>query len=100
MASESETDRTAGKGKRFVERIYRLRLVGFGLGFFCVGSVFIGQQRGIALWGFALFNAFIWPHVARRAALACVVPYRGERLNLMLDALSGGFWIVAVAFNV
>ncbi|MFC0401490.1 diguanylate cyclase [Paraburkholderia rhizosphaerae] len=104
----SETDRTtdrpadlpAGSGKRFVERLYRLRIVGFGLGFLCVASVLLGQQRGIALWALAVFHGFIWPHVARRAALACVVPYRGERLNLMVDSLFGGFWIVVMQFNV
>jgi diguanylate cyclase len=104
----SETDRStdqptaiaAGKGKRFVERTYRLRIIGLGLGFLCVASVLLGQQRGIALWSLAVFHGFIWPHVARRAALACVVPYHGERLNLMVDAVFGGFWIVAMQFNV
>jgi diguanylate cyclase len=106
MASETDrtTDKTAermaGKGAGFVERNYRLRMVGLGLGFLCVGSVLLGQQRGVAMWSLAVFHGIIWPHVARRAALACVVPYRGERLNLMIDSIFGGFWIVAMQFNV
>ncbi|HEY3598235.1 MAG TPA: diguanylate cyclase [Paraburkholderia sp.] len=95
-----ETNQTAGQGKRFVARIYRLRVAGLGLGFFCVASVFLEQQRGILLWSLLVLHAFIWPHVARRAALACVVPYRGERLNLMIDSLLGGLWVVAMRFNV
>ncbi|MFC7627967.1 diguanylate cyclase [Paraburkholderia humisilvae] len=98
--TEQPADLPAGRGKRFVERLYRLRIVGFGLGFLCIASVLLGQQRGIVLWSLAVFHGFIWPHVARRAALACEVPYRGERLNLMADSLFGGFWIVAMQFNV
>ncbi|WP_322014258.1 diguanylate cyclase [Paraburkholderia sp. J12] len=90
----------AGKGKRFVERVYRLRIAGLGLGFFCVASVFAQQERGFLLWGLLVFHGFLWPHVARRAALACHVPYRGERVNLMIDAACGGFWVVAMRFNV
>lgn len=90
----------AGKGKRFVERTYRLRIVGLGLGFFCVASVFAQQDRGFVLWGLLAFHGFLWPHVARRAALACEVPYRGEHVNLMIDAALGGFWVAAMRFNV
>lgn len=94
------TNSKAGQGKRFVERIYRLRIAGLALGFFCVASVFLQQHRGYVLWSLLLFHGFVWPHVARRAALACEVPYRGERLNLMADAMFGGFWVVAMQFNV
>src|SRR6516225_4959381 len=94
------TNSRAGQGKHFVERIYRLRIAGLGLGFFCVASVFAQQHRGLVLWSLLVFHGFIWPHVARRAALACEVPYRGERLNLMVDAMMGGFWVVAMQFNV
>ncbi|MBP0592019.1 diguanylate cyclase [Paraburkholderia sp. LEh10] len=94
------TNSKAGQGKRFVERIYRLRIAGLGLGFFCVASVFAQQHRGYMLWSLLVLHGFIWPHIARRAALACEVPYRGERLNLMIDALLGGFWVVAMQFNV
>lgn len=90
----------AGKGKRFVERIYRLRIAGLGLGFFCVASVFAQQDRGAVWWALLVFHGFIWPHVARRAALACEVPYRGERVNLMIDSALGGLWVIAMRLNV
>jgi diguanylate cyclase len=94
------TKSRAGQGKSFVERIYRLRIAGLGLGFFCVASVFALQHRGFVLWSLLVFHGFVWPHVARRAALACEVPFRGERLNLMADSMLGGFWVVAMQFNV
>jgi len=94
------TKQVAGKGKRFVERVYRLRIVGLGLGFFCVASVFAQQHRGLVLWALLAFHGFVWPHIARRAALAGEVPYQGERVNLMIDAAFGGFWVAAMRFNV
>ncbi|HVE10954.1 MAG TPA: diguanylate cyclase [Paraburkholderia sp.] len=96
----SETKQTAGRGKRFVERIYRMRIAGSALGFLCVASVFVEQQRGVLLWGLLVFHGFLWPHIARRAALACHVPYRGERRNLMVDSVLGAFWVAAMRFNV
>ncbi|CAN0618021.1 diguanylate cyclase [Burkholderia multivorans] len=89
-----------GRGKRFVERIYRLRVVGLALGFFCVASVFVEQDRGLALWALLVFHGFLWPHIARRAAFAWDVPYRGELVNLMIDAAFGGFWVAGMRFNV
>jgi diguanylate cyclase len=91
---------TAGKGRRFVERIYRLRMMGLGLGFLCVASVFVLQHRGAVLWTLLILHGFIWPHLARRIALASRVPYRGEWINLLIDALLGGFWVVAMRFNI
>lgn len=100
MVNTLATNSRAGKGRRFVERSYRLRVAGLGLGFFCVASVFAQQHRGMVLWALLVFHGFIWPHVARRAALACEVPYRGEWLNLMGDSVFGGVWVVAMQFNV
>ncbi|WP_133645120.1 diguanylate cyclase [Paraburkholderia flava] len=91
---------TARKGKRFVERIYRLRVTGLALGFLCVASVFLQLHRGPLLWTLLVFHGFVWAHLARRAALAGAIPYRGEQLNLMVDAALGGFWIAAMHFNV
>ncbi|WP_028220889.1 diguanylate cyclase [Paraburkholderia oxyphila] len=96
----SSTDPMTGKGRRFVERIWRLRMAGLGLGFFCVASVFMQQGRGPLLWALLVFHGFLWPHVARRAAHAWAVPYRGERVNLMVDSALGGLWVVAMRFNL
>jgi diguanylate cyclase len=89
-----------GSGKRFVERIYRLRVVGLALGFFCIASVFAEQDRGLFLWALLIFHGFLWPHIARRTAHIRRAPFRGEQANLLIDAAFGGFWIVAMRFNV
>lgn len=92
----------AGKGKRFVRRIYRLRTIGLGIGFFCVAGVFYRHEPPTSLWLWALliFHGFIWPHLACVLALARPVPYRAEITNLLIDAVFGGFWVVAMHFNL
>jgi diguanylate cyclase len=90
----------AGKGRRFVQRVYKLRTIGLGAGFFCVASVLWGMHTSRAVWLLLVLHGFIWPHLACRSALRNPYPYRRERLNLMLDALLGGFWVVAMQFNV
>ncbi|MFL9906836.1 diguanylate cyclase [Paraburkholderia sp. RL17-337-BIB-A] len=94
------TNRYAGKGKCFTARIYRLRVIGLGIGSFCVASVLTELHANLLLWALLIFHGFIWPHIAYRVALAWTVPYRGERVNLMVDAAFGGFWVVAMRFNI
>lgn len=97
-----ETNRLAGKGKRFAARLYRMRMIGLGIGFFCVASVFAQAQTHVSpwLWALLVFHGFVWPHLAYRAALAWTVPYRGERFNLMVDSAFGGLWLIAMRFNI
>ncbi|MGC7404663.1 diguanylate cyclase [Pandoraea pneumonica] len=92
----------AGKGKRFVRRIYRLRTIGLGIGFFCVAGVFYRHDPAIGswLWVLLIFNGFVWPHVACALALSRPVPYRAERANLLIDSVFGGFWVAAMHFNL
>ncbi|MDR3397818.1 MAG: diguanylate cyclase [Pandoraea sp.] len=92
----------AGKGKRFVRRIYRLRAIGLGIGFLCVAGVFYRQEPSAPLWLWALLivNGFLWPHLACALALSRPVPYRAERTNLLIDAAFGGFWVAAMQFNL
>lgn len=92
----------AGRGKRFVRRLYRLRAIGLGIGFFCVAGVFYQHTLSTPLWLWALliFHGFVWPHVARVLALSRPVPYRAEHTNLLIDAAFGGFWVAAMQFNL
>ncbi|WP_321856300.1 diguanylate cyclase [Paraburkholderia tropica] len=94
------TNPMAGKGRRFVERSWRLRVGGRVLAFFCMASVFVQQGRGAPFWVLLVIDCLIWPHIARRAAHAWAVPYRGERLNLMVDSAMGGVWVAAMRFDL
>jgi diguanylate cyclase len=85
---------------RFVERVFRLRALGLGLGFFVIAPVL--YENGAAPWAWALLalNGFLWPHLARQFALHGADPERVEINNLLLDSAMGGVWIALMHFNV
>ncbi|MFJ3045492.1 diguanylate cyclase [Herbaspirillum chlorophenolicum] len=89
-----------GKGVRFVNRIYLLRAIGLGIGFFCVSAGFVQNPVSWPLWALLVFHGFAWPHLARHWALRSKIPYRAERRNLVIDAGFGGFWIAAMDGNL
>ena len=95
LLMEPETTQT-----RFVERIFRLRALGLGLGFFVVAGVL--HENGAAPWQWALLaiNGFLWPHLARQLALHSADPERAEINNLLVDSAMGGVWIALMRFNL
>lgn len=90
---------TRGKGLSLARRLYRSRTLGLALGFFCVAAGMAPLQPAPWVWGFMLFNAFAWPHLAYQWARLARVPFRAEYRNLLVDSLLGGFWVGAMHFN-
>src|SRR4051812_13183787 len=70
---------------RFVTRIYRMRTLGLGLGFVCVGSVFRVHGEPWWAWGLLAAYAFLWPPLARWRAMRSAAPSRAELRNLAFD---------------
>ena len=93
------TPHTPGKGLSLARRLYKSRILGLALGFFCVAAAMQPLQPPAWLWGFMLFNAFAWPHLAYQWARRSRVPFRGEHRNLLVDSFLGGFWVGAMHFN-
>lgn len=89
-----------GKGVRFVKRIYTLRVIGLGIGFFCVAAAFLQNPVAWPWWALLVFHGYIWPHVACQWALRSKIPYRAERRNLLIDVGIGGLWVVAMQGNL
>ncbi|MCE5282968.1 MAG: diguanylate cyclase AdrA [Deltaproteobacteria bacterium] len=89
----------ASKGRTFVQRMYPPRIVGLGLGFFCVASVFYQQPTPWFVWLLLIFNGFLWPHVAYLTAKGTPHPYQAEKRNLLIDSFFGGFWVPLMSFN-
>lgn len=90
---------TRGKGLSLARRLYTSRTLGLALGFFCVATGMSPLQPAPWVWGFMLFNAFAWPHLAYQWARLSRVPFRAEYRNLLMDSLLGGFWVAAMHFN-
>ncbi|NIO42254.1 MAG: diguanylate cyclase, partial [Burkholderiales bacterium] len=45
-------------------------------------------------------NGFAWPHLAYLWAMRSGDPFRAEHRNQLIDSASGGFWVVAIDFNL
>ena len=85
---------------RFVRRLHRLRTLGLGLGFLCVGSVLRLHDASLGWWLLLFANGFVWPHVAWMLARRSANPRRAELANLMIDSALGGAWIAVMQFNL
>jgi hypothetical protein len=88
------------KGLTFIRRIYLPRIVGLGLGFFCVASVLYQQETHPLIWLGLIFNGFIWPHLAYFIAKSSRNPYEAEIRNLLIDSFLGGAWVPLMSFNL
>ena len=84
----------------FVRRIHRLRILGWALGFFGIGSVLRLENAPLEWWVLLAANGFVWPHVAWLLAARNDEPRRAESRNLFVDSALGGMWIAVMHFNL
>ncbi|MFA5181492.1 MAG: diguanylate cyclase [Syntrophales bacterium] len=91
---------TIAKGQTFVKRLYLPRIIGLGLGFFCVASVFFQKETPALMWIGLAVNGFLWPHIAYFVAKNSRNPYRAELRNLLIDSFLGGLWVPLMSFNL
>ncbi|HEY6893906.1 MAG TPA: diguanylate cyclase [Rhodanobacteraceae bacterium] len=92
---ESEISRT-----RLVERVFRLRAFGLGLGLVAVAGVFLDHGMPPWAWTLLAIEALLWPHLARQFALHGTDPERAEVNNLLIDSAMGGVWIALMQFSI
>lgn len=88
------------KDQTFVRRIYVPRIVGLGLGFLCVASVFFQKETHPLVWLGLIANGFLWPHIAYFIANNSRNPYEAEIRNLLIDSFLGGLWVPMMSFNI
>ncbi len=79
---------------------YTPRVVGMGLAFLGIAAVLFEREAAAWVWLAPAFYCFIWPHLARALANRSHDPARAEKRNLLLDQLSGGVWMAAMAFSM
>ncbi|WON76114.1 diguanylate cyclase [Serratia sp. UGAL515B_01] len=90
---------TRRSGLSFARRIYHPRIVGLGIGFFCVLAVLYPLNPPVIVWILLTFNGFIWPHIAYQWSIRAENPFSTEIRNLLIDSLMGGVWIAIMGFN-
>jgi diguanylate cyclase len=84
----------------FVRRVFRLRVLGLGIGAVCVASVLDLHQAHPGWWVLLVAYSFAWPHLARALVARRPDPGRAETWNLLFDSAMGGVWIAAMRFNL
>ncbi|MEP5763484.1 MAG: diguanylate cyclase [Halieaceae bacterium] len=92
--------RNTGSGLNFVRRIYTPRVFGMALAFPAAAAVLYQQQAPWHFWVFAVFNAFLWPHLAYLVASRSEKPTVAEYRNLMTDSVFAGLWVPLLSFNL
>lgn len=99
MADSPLRPELSGEHQRFVRRIYQMRTLGLGVGFFAVAGVL--YEQGVAWWVWALLfvNGYLWPPAAYLLASRSGDPEYAEYRNLLIDSALGGVWIAAMHFN-
>lgn len=87
-------------GLNFVKRIYPPRIYGSALAFPAIAVVLHQQQAPWHFWAFAVFHAFLWPHLAYFVAARSERPTLAEYRNLVMDSVFVGVWVPLLSFNV
>ncbi len=85
---------------RLVSRIYRMRTLGLGTGFFVVAGGLYQNGASPLTWALLFANAFLWPVAAYFIARRSADPERAELRNLAIDSAMGGVWVAMMEFNL
>jgi diguanylate cyclase len=96
----SKTSARLQEHRRFVARIYRMRMLGLGTGVLAIAGVLYQNGASIPVWIALLANGFLWPHAAYLRASRSRDPERAELQNLVVDSACGGIWIAVMQFNL
>lgn len=88
------------RGLGLVRRIWGPRTVGLGLGAVAVSAALVQVGAPSWMWPLLILNGFLWPHIAFWWASHSANPFDAEHRNLLVDSVSGGFWVVAMSFNL
>jgi diguanylate cyclase len=87
-----------GKGLSFAERIYWSRSVGVSLGCIGVAASLYPLHPPTWIWFLMVCNVLAWPHIALRLAKRSSHPFQAEQRNILIDSITGGFWVAAMGF--
>ena len=99
-AASPQSPHTESRDRRFVARLYRLRMLGLALGFFCVASVLYQNHAHPLVWVLLGVDIFLWPQLAYALASQSARPRAAELRNLQIDSAFGGLWIALMQFNL
>lgn len=85
---------------RFVASVHALRTFGWLLADGMIAMALYQQRAPVLLFVLLTLQALLWPHVARALAQQHGLPMRMERTSTLIDAASGGLWVVLMHFDL
>lgn len=88
------------RGLTLIRRIYLARAIVLALGFISVGSVLFELKASPVFWWVAVFQCFIWPHIAFRIEARALNRRRMAFVTLLVDNLMVGVWMPFTYFNL
>ena len=91
---------TQERGLRLTRQVYRLRILGLGVGSIAVATVLDEHHAPWGAWAVLAVHCLVWPHLAFLVARASRDPHGVERMSLTIDSAFGGFWIALMHFNL
>ncbi len=91
---------TSPRGLGLARRAYVPRIVGLGIGAVSAGAGLYQANAPSWVWGVLVVYCYAWPHIAFQMSIRSASPFAAERRNVLADSFGGGFWAVAMAFNV
>jgi diguanylate cyclase len=81
-------------------RVYRLRMLGFGLAVPPIAAVLLEHQAAPAYWAWLAFTGLAWPQLAMLLARRARDPFRAELRNLLVDSVLAGVWVPLLRFDL
>lgn len=81
-------------------RVYRLRMLGFGLAVPPIAAVLLEHQATSTYWIWLAFTGLAWPQLAMLLARRSRDPFRAELRNLLVDSVLAGIWVPLLRFDL
>lgn len=85
---------------RLPKQIFHLRLLGLGLSFFAIGTVFWEQKAGAGKWLYLFAFTYVWPFLAYRLSSTSPAPRAAEKRNFLVDAFVMSTFFPLVHWNL
>ena len=88
----------ASKGYRYARRAHYLRTLGFAASALPISALRWEEHLPISSVAFCVVFCLAWPHIAWFLGMRAPTPLEGQRRNLILDSVLGGFFVALMRF--
>lgn len=94
------SDNGASYGRNFYQAVYRVRVLGLGLGGLAVGAVLWEIRAPPIVWALLFFVCCLWPHLACLLSKFSSNRHRAELFSMVFDTFFIGLALPLMHFNL